>query len=150
MSSEFGRSARLPATLADRLDSGPVVLDGGLATLLEAHGHDLASALWSARLLAHNPEAIAAAHREYFAAGAQVAITASYQASFQGFAELGLDRAAAEQMFMGCSVIITSTGASAAVNASWPDEPRCTDTTTSSSHTAARAGSPRRAPPTTG
>ncbi len=89
---------RAPATLAERLDAGPVVLDGGLATLLEAHGHDLSSALWSARLLADNPDAIAAAHREYFAAGAQVAITSSYQASFQGFAELGLDGAAAERL----------------------------------------------------
>lgn len=87
----------LPAdvTLAQRLASGPVVLDGGLATLLEAHGHDLTSALWSARLLLDDPGAITAAHREYFEAGAQVAITSSYQASFDGFAALGLDRAAA-------------------------------------------------------
>ena len=82
--------------LADRLAQGPVVLDGGLATLLEAHGNDLSSALWSARLLADNPGAITAAHAEYFKAGAQVAITSSYQASFQGFAQLGLDRAASE------------------------------------------------------
>ncbi|HYN72220.1 MAG TPA: homocysteine S-methyltransferase [Nakamurella sp.] len=82
-------------TLAERLASGPVVLDGGLATLLEAHGHDLTSALWSARLLLDDPGAITAAHREYFAAGAQVAIASSYQASFDGFAALGLDRDAA-------------------------------------------------------
>jgi homocysteine S-methyltransferase len=82
--------------LGDRLAQGPVVLDGGLATLLEAHGHDLSSALWSARLLADNPAAITAAHAEFFRAGAQVAITSSYQASFQGFEQLGLDRAEAE------------------------------------------------------
>ncbi len=98
MSTGFGRTAHPPARLADRLESGPVVLDGGLATLLEAHGHDLSSALWSARLLADNPAAITAAHREYFRAGAEVAITSSYQASFQGFAELGLDRTAAEEL----------------------------------------------------
>ncbi len=95
MSTEFGRS---PVTLAEAMAVGPVVLDGGLATLLEAHGHDLTSDLWSARLLADNPDAITAAHREYFAAGAQVAITSSYQASFQGFAELGLDAAAAQDL----------------------------------------------------
>ncbi len=95
MNTGFERS---PATLAERLDAGPVVLDGGLATLLEAHGHDLRSDLWSARLLADDPEAISAAHREYFTAGAQVAITCSYQASFEGFAELGFDRAAAEAL----------------------------------------------------
>ena len=98
MSTVFGRTTHPTASLADRLDSGPVVLDGGLATLLEAHGHDLSSALWSARLLAENPEAITAAHREYFRAGAEVAITSSYQASYQGFAELGLDRATAEEL----------------------------------------------------
>jgi homocysteine S-methyltransferase len=70
----------------------PVVLDGGLATLLEARGHDLSSDLWSARLLSDDPEAIVAAHAEFFDAGAQVATTASYQASFPGFAALGLDR----------------------------------------------------------
>lgn len=84
-------------TLARSLAAGPVVLDGGLATLIEAHGHDLSSALWSARLLIENPGAIEAAHREYFQAGAQVAITASYQASLPGFAAIGVGRADAEQ-----------------------------------------------------
>jgi homocysteine S-methyltransferase len=68
-----------------------VVLDGGLATLLEARGHDLSSHLWSARLLREDPDAIVSAHREFFAAGAQVATSASYQASFEGFARLGID-----------------------------------------------------------
>ncbi len=68
------------------------MLDGGLATLLEARGHDLSSDLWSARLLRDDPDAIVAAHREFFRSGAQVATTASYQASFDGFATLGLDR----------------------------------------------------------
>lgn len=76
--------------------AGPVLLDGGLATLLEARGHDLRSSMWSARLLLDDPGAIVAAHREYYAAGAQVAITSSYQASFEGFATLGLDRVEAE------------------------------------------------------
>ena len=78
-------------TLRRAVSDGPVVLDGGLATLLEAHGHDLSSDLWSARLLSDDPEAIVAAHAEFFDAGAQVATTASYQASFPGFATLGLD-----------------------------------------------------------
>jgi homocysteine S-methyltransferase len=64
--------------------TGPLVLDGGLATELAARGYDLSDALWSARLLADAPEAIEAVHRAYFEAGANVAITASYQASFEG------------------------------------------------------------------
>ncbi len=82
--------------LAPLLAAGGVaIIDGGLATELEAAGHDLRDRLWSARLLADEPEAIVAAHLAYFRAGAQVAITASYQATFEGFAARGLDRAAA-------------------------------------------------------
>ncbi|MCU0646838.1 MAG: homocysteine S-methyltransferase [Gemmatimonadaceae bacterium] len=67
----------------------PIVLDGGLATELAKRGFDLSDALWSARLLADAPEAIEAVHRSYFEAGANIAITASYQASFEGFAAYG-------------------------------------------------------------
>ncbi|GAB3032231.1 homocysteine S-methyltransferase [Nocardioides flavus (ex Wang et al. 2016)] len=70
----------------------PVVLDGGLATLLEQHGHDLSSHLWSARLLRDDPRAVEDAHREFFAAGAEVATTASYQVSFEGFGADGVGR----------------------------------------------------------
>jgi len=78
-------------TLADALAAGPVVLDGGLSTELEARGHDVTSALWSARLLRDDPGAIVAAHAAFAAAGAQVATTASYQATLPGFAAAGID-----------------------------------------------------------
>lgn len=67
-----------------------LVIDGGMATQLAERGFDLTDHLWSARLLADAPEAIEAVHLEYFEAGADVAITASYQASYEGFAERGL------------------------------------------------------------
>ncbi|MET7795068.1 homocysteine S-methyltransferase [Streptomyces decoyicus] len=76
--------------LADALAAGPVVLDGGLSNQLEAAGHDLSDALWSARLLAEEPEAVVRAHLAYYEAGAQVAITSSYQATFEGFARRGI------------------------------------------------------------
>ncbi|NYE38081.1 homocysteine S-methyltransferase [Nocardioides cavernae] len=88
----------LRGSLADTIARRPVVLDGGLATLLERHGHDLSSDLWSARLLRDDPDAIGAAHREFFAAGAEVAITASYQVSFQGFASEGVERGEVERL----------------------------------------------------
>ncbi len=72
-----------------------VVLDGGLATELEAGGADLSDALWSARLLVEDPAAIVRAHLAFFRAGAQVATTASYQATFEGFARRGIDADAA-------------------------------------------------------
>ncbi|MFE0136090.1 homocysteine S-methyltransferase [Streptomyces sp. NPDC059037] len=78
-------------SLAQALTRRPLVLDGGLSNQLEAAGHDLGDALWSARLLADEPEAIAAAHRAYYEAGADIATTASYQATFEGFAQHGID-----------------------------------------------------------
>lgn len=87
------QTGRVPA-LADVLRERPVVLDGGLATELENRGHDLADELWSARLLADDPDAIRSVHAAYFAAGAEVATTASYQASVDGLAARGWDAAA--------------------------------------------------------
>jgi homocysteine S-methyltransferase len=72
-----------------------VVLDGGLATELERRGADLRDPLWSARVLVEDPDLIVEVHRAYVAAGADVVIGASYQASFEGLAARGLDRAAA-------------------------------------------------------
>ncbi len=68
------------------------VLDGGLATELERGGADLSGGLWSARLLAERPELIRQLHQAYYDAGADIAITASYQASFAGFAAIGIDK----------------------------------------------------------
>jgi homocysteine S-methyltransferase len=84
--------------LSQALGVGPVVLDGGLATQLESQGHKLDSALWSARLLRDDPDAIVEAHLAYFTAGAQVATTASYQASLGGFAQAGISRAEAKEL----------------------------------------------------
>ena len=68
-----------------------LVLDGGLSTALEQQGADLSGALWTARLLGDEPERIAAAHRAFYEAGAQVATTASYQASVEGLTAAGYD-----------------------------------------------------------
>eukprot|EP00951_Prasinocladus_malaysianus_P021939 scaffold182433_cov48-Prasinocladus_malaysianus.AAC.1 len=62
-------------------DSGVVLLDGGLATTLEASGHDLNHKLWSAKLLmtSDGQAAIRDAHTSFYAAGANIAISSSYQ-----------------------------------------------------------------------
>lgn len=83
-------------SLRETLAVRPVVLDGGFATQLEARGHDLSDSLWSARLLLDAPDEVRAAHADFFAAGAEVATTASYQVSASGFAAAGLDPALAE------------------------------------------------------
>ena len=97
-------------SLAAALAAGPVVLDGGLATELERRGHDLTTALWSARLLRDDPAAIAAAHAAYAEAGAQVVTTASYQATVAGFAAAGTDEAAA-RLLLARSVELARQGA---------------------------------------
>lgn len=79
---------------------GPILLDGGLATQLEAQGCDLGNALWSASLLATNPQAIVTASRAYLDAGAECIATASYQASRGGFAGLGLSAAEADGLML--------------------------------------------------
>jgi homocysteine S-methyltransferase len=67
-----------------------VILDGGLSTALEGRGHDLSHRLWSAKLLVDAPEEIGTVTREYLEAGADCVGTATYQATTQGFRELGL------------------------------------------------------------
>lgn len=69
---------------------GYLLLDGALATELEKRGADLHDPLWSARVLLENPALIRQVHSDYFEAGADVVITASYQASFAGLQERGL------------------------------------------------------------
>lgn len=75
-----------------------MILDGGLSNALVARGHDLSDELWTASLLRDAPAEIAAVHRAYFDAGAEVATTASYQASVGGFERAGMSRAEAEAL----------------------------------------------------
>jgi homocysteine S-methyltransferase len=77
---------------------GFVVLDGGLATELEYRGVSLNDPLWSAKILLSAPEIISEVHYSYFLAGADVAITSSYQATFRGLEAAGLSHTEAEQV----------------------------------------------------
>ncbi|KAG8370249.1 hypothetical protein BUALT_Bualt14G0097300 [Buddleja alternifolia] len=69
---------------------GCAVIDGGLATELERHGADLNDPLWSAKCLINSPHLIRRVHLDYLEAGANVIISASYQATLQGFEAKGL------------------------------------------------------------
>jgi homocysteine S-methyltransferase len=82
--------------LADR---GSVLLDGGLGTELDRRGMDLRDPLWSARALVETPGVVRDVHAAYYAAGADVAISSSYQASFEGLADRGLSRVEAAALF---------------------------------------------------
>lgn len=75
-----------------------MILDGALATELEAHGCNLDDPLWSARALMENPELIYQVHLDYFRAGADCAITASYQATIDGFSARGIQEQEAMEL----------------------------------------------------
>jgi homocysteine S-methyltransferase len=79
-------------------DQGFLIVDGGLASELERTGFDLDDPLWSARLLLEEPQAIAEVHRQYLEAGADCIISASYQATIEGFIARGLDDRDAEDL----------------------------------------------------
>lgn len=77
------------------LDHQPfLVLDGGLATALEARGCDLNDELWSAKVLLEDPDLIRKVGLDYLEAGADCIATASYQATIPGLIRRGLDEAA--------------------------------------------------------
>jgi len=75
-----------------------LVIDGALGTELENKGANIVDTLWSAVCLLRDPESIYQVHKEYYEAGADLAITATYNASFPGFKEHGLDQEKAEAM----------------------------------------------------
>lgn len=79
---------------------GAIVLDGGLATELEAQGCDIGNELWSASMLRSNPSAIVDAHLAFLEAGANIIISASYQASRAGFMPLGLSEQQADDLIV--------------------------------------------------
>ncbi|MFS0779801.1 homocysteine S-methyltransferase [Neobacillus sp. 3P2-tot-E-2] len=73
------------------LENYPImIIDGAMATELENYGCNLNDRLWSAKILMENPELIKQVHLDYFKAGADCAITASYQATIEGYEERGL------------------------------------------------------------
>ena len=66
------------------------ILDGALATELEARGFNIDDELWSANALIEAPELIKAVHLDYLRAGADIITSASYQATVEGFMRRGL------------------------------------------------------------
>ena len=83
----------------------PLILDGALATELEYRGANLSGGLWSARTLEAQPELIREVHLDYFRAGADIAITASYQATWPGLQQMGYTRAQSKQLLQRSVVL---------------------------------------------
>jgi homocysteine S-methyltransferase len=87
------------------------VVDGGLSTALEALGHHPAGLLWTAQLVLDAPDVVVAAHRSFVDAGAEVVITASYQASVAGFERAGADPVRARRALAGTTELARRAGA---------------------------------------
>ncbi|KAL2423338.1 hypothetical protein ABEF95_006704 [Exophiala dermatitidis] len=72
----------------DLLGRNILLLDGGLGTTLEdEHGvrFSVKTPLWSSHLLVENPSLLRVVQRDFANAGADIILTATYQASFEGF-----------------------------------------------------------------
>lgn len=77
---------------------GVVILDGGLASELEARGANLSDELWSARLLTDDPDLLVKVHLAFLEAGADCIVSASYQATEEGFRRRGASPREAEDL----------------------------------------------------
>ncbi|MCB1768403.1 MAG: homocysteine S-methyltransferase [Candidatus Competibacteraceae bacterium] len=114
------KTSVLTNPLSPLLAQYPVlVLDGALATELERRGCDLHDPLWSAKTLLENPELIYQVHLDYFQAGADCVITASYQATLEGFMRRGLTHETALALIQRSVRLATE-----ARDAFWMDETR--------------------------
>ena len=69
-----------------------IILDGALGTEIQKRGFDVNDSLWSAKFLSKNPAVIKEIHTDYLNAGADIIISASYQASFEGFMKKGFSK----------------------------------------------------------
>lgn len=86
-------------TLEETLEkTGIMVIDGSMSTALEHLGCELSDDLWTAKVLSGQPECIEQVHYDYFCAGADCGITASYQATIPGFVKKGFSEREAEDL----------------------------------------------------
>ena len=89
------------------------VIDGGLSTALEELGEHPSGLLWTAAALIDRPEVITAAQRLHVEAGADVVITASYQASEAGFLAAGVATPSeARRLLASTTAVARASGAS--------------------------------------
>ncbi|PLY04111.1 MAG: homocysteine S-methyltransferase [Arcobacter sp.] len=85
------------------------IIDGALGTQLQKKGYDVNDSLWSAKFLNENPDAIALVHKEYLEAGANCIITASYQASYEGFIKKGFTEGKAKELIQSAITLAQKT-----------------------------------------
>lgn len=87
------------------------VVDGGLSTSLEDLGYRPDGLLWTAQLVIDRPDVVVQAHRTFVEAGADVIISASYQASVSGFIAAGSSATAARSALASTTELARRSGA---------------------------------------
>ena len=87
------------------------VVDGGLSTALEELGEHPSGLLWTAATLLERPHVVTEAHRRYVEAGADIVISASYQATEAGFMGAGLSATAARALLASTTEVARASGA---------------------------------------
>lgn len=68
-------------------------MDGALGTLIEERSNEkigLKSRLWGAAYLVECPDLVYQIHKDYYEAGADIGITATYKANLEGFQAAGI------------------------------------------------------------
>ncbi len=88
------------------------LLDGGLSTMFEELGESPVGPLWTAAQLVDRANIVTEAHRRYVDAGADVVVTASYQASENGLIAAGLEPMAARRVLGSTTSVARASGAS--------------------------------------
>ena len=89
----------MKADLASIFENNKImIIDGSMSTPLERLGADLNDSLWTAKVLREQPELIKKVHMDYFRAGADCGITASYQATIPGLMAKGMTEKEAEDI----------------------------------------------------
>ena len=74
------------------------MIDGAMSTALEGLGCSLRDSLWTAKILAEQPDKIRQVHRDYFVSGADCGITSSYQATIPGLMAKGYSEKHSEEL----------------------------------------------------
>jgi len=85
-----------------------ILLDGGLGTTLADQYnviYDDSTPLWSSQLLITNPQKLKDVQEAFAAAGADIILTATYQASYEGFARSGVSEDEAERSMRSAVLI---------------------------------------------
>ena len=84
------------------------LLDGGMGQELLARSSDKPTGLWSTQILIDSPELVHAVHRDYFAAGADIATTNSYAIHRDRLQPFGAENRFVDLHQLACKIAVAA------------------------------------------